>query len=370
MVKSWAFDIFNYPYDTRPERFDPAAAQELYDWHLESWVKAEEQGYEGVLFSEHHFTAYNVSPSPNLLIAALAQRTSTLRMGVMGSILPFHNPRRVAEEVAMLDYLTHGRLEVGLGRGVDEQEFAKEKIRMEDTREYFLEALSLIEKAWRQPVFTHHGKFFHYDDTTIYPRPLQQPTPPVWMLSLSPATLEMAGQRGYKATSAYMPVAETAQAFETFRNAARRAGQPCGPDMVAVLRPTFVAETEEEARRVGEPALNHLFGLFKDAAVFHDLDNVPEGYEFYSSFFRPFVGQGDLSWDGLREAGVIFVGTPERVRDQIIDQAKALNCGNFFVWHSFGDLTAEQTMRSYELYAQTVIPALRELDLENVPVGQ
>lgn len=369
MVKSWAFDIFNYPYDTRPEGFDPEATQELYDWHLESWVKAEEQGYDGVLFSEHHFTAYNVSPSPNLLIAALAQRTTTLRMGVMGSILPFHNPRRVAEEAAMLDYLTHGRLEVGLGRGVDEQEFAKEKIRMEDTREYFLESLDLIEKAWRNPVFTHHGKHFHYDDATIYPRPLQQPTPPVWMLSLSPSTLQMAGQRGYKATSAFMPVGPTAEAFDTFRSAAQAAGQPFGPDQVGVLRPTFVAETDEEARRIGEPALNHLFGLFKEAAVFEDLDNVPEGYEFYSSFFRPFVGDDDISWDGLRDAGVILVGSPESVREQVIEQAKALGCGNFFIWHSFGTLTKEQTFRSYELYAETVIPALRELDLETVAVG-
>ncbi|WP_427132301.1 LLM class flavin-dependent oxidoreductase [Pseudarthrobacter sp. S9] len=368
MVKSWAFDIFNYPFDTRAEHFDPEATQELYDWHMESWVKAEEQGYEGVLFSEHHFTAYNVTPSPNLLIAALAQRTSTLRMGVMGSILPFHNPRRVAEEAAMLDYLTHGRLEVGLGRGVDEQEFKKEKIRMEDTRSYFLESLELIEKAWRNPVFTHHGEHFHYDDVSIWPRPLQKPTPPVWMLSLSPSTLQMAGERGYKATSAFMPVGPTAEAFETFRTAARSAGQPANSDMVGVLRPTFVAETDEEARRIGEPALNHMFGLFKEAALFEDMDNVPEGYEFYSSFFRPFVG-GDMSWDALKEAGVIIVGSPETVRDQVIEQAKTLNCGNFFIWQSFGTLTKEQTLRSYELYAEHVIPALKQLELDSEPAS-
>lgn len=363
MVKSWAFDIFNYPYGAAPEGFDPAKTQELYDWHFDSWLKLEELGYDGLLFSEHHFTAYNLSPSPNLLVSAVAKRTERMRLGVMGNIMPFHNPRRLAEELSMLDYLTDGRLEVGLGRGVDEQEFVKEHIPMETTRELFYEGLELIHKAWRQPVFSHHGKHFDYDNTSIWPRPKQQPNPPVWLLTLSPTTIEMCGTQGYKCTSAFQPVEPTKQAFDTYRQAAAKAGNPAGADQVGILRNVFVADTDKEAREIAEPALDMLFGLFKEAAVFQDLDNVPDDYEFYSSFFRPFVGE-DIDWNALIDAGVMCVGSPSTVRDQMLWQARELQCGNFFAWHSFGNLTPEQTNRSYELYAKEVMPALHELDLD------
>jgi alkanesulfonate monooxygenase SsuD/methylene tetrahydromethanopterin reductase-like flavin-dependent oxidoreductase (luciferase family) len=364
MVKSFAFDIFNYPYGSDPHAFDPAKAQELYDWHFDSWVRLEELGYDGLLFSEHHFTAYNISPSPNLLVAAVAKATTRMRLGVMGNIIPFHNPRRLAEEIAMLDHLTGGRLEVGLGRGVDEQEFVKEGVAMPTTREYFYEGLELMHKAWREPVFSHHGKHFDYDNVSLWPRPLQQPNPPVWLLTLSPATVEMCGTQGYKCTAAFLPVEPTRESFDLFRAAAAKAGQPTGADRVGLLRNVFVAETDAEAREIAEPALDLLFGLFKDAAIFHDLDNVPEDYEFYSSFFRPFVFEGPTDWDTLIDLGVMCVGSPSTVRDQLLSQARELQCGNFFAWHSFGNLTAEQTNRSYELYAKEIIPALHELALD------
>ncbi|MBB5158896.1 LLM class flavin-dependent oxidoreductase [Saccharopolyspora phatthalungensis] len=364
MVKSWVFDIFNYPYGADPEAFDPAKAQELYDWHFDSWLKLEELGYDGLFFSEHHFTAYNVSPSPNLLVAALAKRTSRMRLGVMGNIIPFHNPRRLAEEIAMLDYLTDGRLEVGLGRGVDEQEFVKEGVSMPTTRGYFQEGIELMHKAWRQPVFSHHGEHFNYDGVTIWPRPLQQPNPPVWLLTLSPSTIELCGTQGYKCTSAFQTVEKTKEAFDLYRRAADKAGHKPGADDFGLMRNVFVADTDKEAREIAEPALEVLFGLFRDAAIFKDLDNLPAGYEFYSSFFRPFVGTGHTDWNALIEAGIMCVGSPSTVRDQLLSQARALQCGNFFSWNSFGHLTPEQTIGSYELYAKEVMPALHELDLD------
>lgn len=364
MVRSWAFEIFNYPYGSDPEKFDAEKTRRLYDEHFESWVRLEELGYDGLLFSEHHFTAYNISPSPNLLVAAVAKRTSRMRLGVMGNIVPFHNPRRLAEEIAMLDHLTGGRLEVGLGRGVDEQEFLKEGISMLEAREYFSESLDLMSSAWRNARFTHHGKYFDYDDVSIWPRPLQQPNPPIWLLSLSPATVEMCGTRGYRCTSAFQPVDAIKESFELYRGAAAEAGHPADPDRVGLLRNVFVAETDEEAREIAEPALECLFGLFREAAVFKDLDNVPAGYEFYSSFFKPFVGDGPTDWNALVEFGIMCVGSPRTVRDQLVAQARTLRCGNIFTWHSFGNLDTAQTDRSYELYAKEVAPALKELRLE------
>jgi alkanesulfonate monooxygenase SsuD/methylene tetrahydromethanopterin reductase-like flavin-dependent oxidoreductase (luciferase family) len=362
VVKSWMFDIFNYPYDKRPENFSPELCSELYDWHFDTWVKAEEQGFEGVFFSEHHFTAYTVSPSPNLLVAAVAARTSTMRLGVMANIIPFHEPLRLAEEAAMLDYLTHGRLEVGMGRGVDELEFHKAGIAMEETRPRFEEGMQLIHEAWHNPSFTHHGHFWDYDDVAVWPKPMQQPNPPVWITALSPTTTEWAGTQGYKMAHTFLPVADTKDMFDRYRKAALAAGNSAAPDRVAVMRNIFVADTDAEANDLAEPALDHLFGLFRTHAIFEDLDNVPKGYEYYQSFFRPFVSD-KVSWKDLNDAGIICVGSPETVRDKLVAQAEELDCGNIIVWGTFGSLTEQQTKRSYELYSREVIPALKGLRL-------
>jgi alkanesulfonate monooxygenase SsuD/methylene tetrahydromethanopterin reductase-like flavin-dependent oxidoreductase (luciferase family) len=362
MVKTWIFDIFNYPYSPDPADFDPQKCQELYDWHFESWIKADDQGFDGIFFSEHHFTAYNVSPSPNLLVATIARLTRNMRLGVMANIIPFHDPRRLAEEAAMLDYLTGGRLEVGMGRGVDEQEFLRQGVPMEETRPRFEEGMELIHTAWRNPTFTHHGKFWNYEDVSIWPRPLQQPNPPVWITALSPATVEWAGRKGYKMGHTFLSTPDTKDMFDRYRTSAAEAGNSTSPDQLAVMRNIFVADSDEEAREIAEPALDHLFALFKEHAIFDDLDNVPAGYEYYSSFFRPFTS-GPISWEGLIQAGVVCVGSPETVRDQLVAQAEQLQCGNIIMWGSFGTLTREQTLRSYELYSRDVIPALKGLHL-------
>src|SRR5205807_6436204 len=114
----------------------------------------------------------------------------------MANIVPFHQPLRLAEEIAMLDLLTHGRLECGLGRGVDEQEFLRMKMPYEDARPRFEEGLELMLKAWTQPEFSHAGRFYHVESASMYPRPIQQPHPPVWITSLSPRTIQWAGSQG------------------------------------------------------------------------------------------------------------------------------------------------------------------------------
>jgi alkanesulfonate monooxygenase SsuD/methylene tetrahydromethanopterin reductase-like flavin-dependent oxidoreductase (luciferase family) len=353
MVKSWLFDIFNYPYVPTAEGFDPQKCQELYDWHLESWELAEKVGFEGIMFSEHHYTAYNLSPSPHLLIAAIAQRTKRIRLGVMINILPMHNPRRLAEECAMLDYLTHGRLEIGVGRGVDQKEYLREGIPMEEVRPRFEDGLDFMMKALNQKVFVKNGY-----ETSLWPQPLKRPVDRPWISALSPETMPWCGKHGYRLATAFQPTPNVKQAFANYRAAARAAGHPAGPENTMVLRPVFVAETDEQARAIAEPALNHLFGLFREAVIFEDLDHVPETFEFYSTFFRPFAGGGPVSWDILSDLGIFVIGSPSTVRDRLLAQAKELQTGNILMWGCFGTLTKEQTMRSYELLGREVVPAL------------
>ncbi|MEJ2867281.1 LLM class flavin-dependent oxidoreductase [Actinomycetospora sp. OC33-EN08] len=359
MVKSWLFEIFSYPYDPDPAKFDPQLCKELYDWKLDSWVAAEDLGFDGVFFSEHHFTPYSISPSPNLLVATLAQRTSRMQLGVMANITAFHNPRRLAEEGAMLDHLTGGRLEVGMGRGVDEPEFLREGVKMEETRGRFEESVALIQTAWKEPVWSYHGEYYHYDQVGIWPRPLR-PELPIWVTALSPKTVSWAAQQNFKFTSVFSPTDEMRTIFEGYKKAAAEAGREAEPTEMGVCRNVFIADSEQEARDLAEPAFDNLFATFKEAAVFSDLDNVPAGYEHYQSFFRPFAGDS-VSFDALVEIGAICVGTPQTVRDQIVSQVETIGCGNFLLWGSFGNLTKDQTMRSYQLYGEHVVPALQSL---------
>lgn len=368
MVKSWLFDIFNYPYEPTAEGFDPQLCQEVYDWHLESWELAEKVGFEGIMFSEHHYTAYNLSPSPNLLIAATAQRTKRVKLGVMINILPMHNPRRVAEECAMLDYLTHGRLEIGVGRGVDQKEFKREGIPMEEVRPRFEEGIDFMMKALENKVFTHKGHYLNFEEeTTLWPQPLSRPIKRPWVSALSPETISWAGSNGYRLATAFQSTQAIREAFATYYKVAEAAGKPAGPENTMVLRQVFCAETDEEARAIAEPALNHIFGLYREAVIFKDLDHVPDSYEFYSSFFRPFAGSGPISWEILDELGIFVIGSPSTVREKLIKQARELHTENILMWASFGTLTAEQTMNSYRLLGREVIPALAELSVVKEP---
>jgi len=357
MAKSWLFDLVHYPHDPAPAAYDPRKAVEVFDDHLKVWEQADRLGFEGLWLGEHHFTAYNMTPSPNVMLAAVSQRTKRMRLGIMVNVLPFHQPLRLAEEIAMLDLLTHGRLECGLGRGVDEQEFLRLKMPYEEARPRFEEGLELMIKAWTQSNFQHDGTFFHVGEATIYPRPLQQPHPRLWITALSPKTIDWAATRGYPMSSVFLPVDRTKAAFNNYRAAAERAGRKVTSDDLVLARNVIVADSMKQAREIAQPALNHVFGLFLEAAVPKDLTTLPKEYEYYKEFFRPFAGM-DLSFDDLCRLGLVVVGDPSSVRDQLVAQARETGLGHLMAWMHFGNVATADVMRSQELYAREVLPAL------------
>ena len=357
VVKTYPFDIFTYPYAADPADFDPKKCQELYDSHFATWVECDELGYDGFFFSEHHFTSYNVSPSPNLLVAALAKQTSRMRLGVMCNVVPFHNPLRLAEETAMLDYLTNGRLDVGLGRGADAYEFEKMGIPHEEARAMFEESLDLMHAAWEKPTFTHTGRYWNYQEASIWPRPMNPIRP--WVTCVSPETVEFAGRQGYGMATAFLSSKAMGDYVKLYHETAAAAGKETGPAQTAIMRNVVIAGSQDEADEIAAPALAHLFNLFRKAAVFRDLDHVPKGYEFYSSFFRPFAAS--VSYEDLRDSGFAFIGTPEKVRDQVVADIETTGAGNVFLFASFGDLSADQIAHTYREYSRVVMPALRDL---------
>ena len=363
-MKFSLFDTTSWPYGDRPSDYEATRAAELFEQHLKEYAAAETLGYDTIFLAEHHFSPYNLTPNPFLMLAAIAQRTSTIRMGVMISVLTFHNPVQFAEEVAMMDLLSNGRLEVGIGRGVDEQEFLKLGMRYEEARDRFEEALDLILRLWKDENVEHTGKFFQLGSAaTLWPRPLQQPAPPIWVAALSDPTLKWAGSKGYGMSSAFLPAPLTRTRFELYREAAAAAGHRVGPENTAMLRFVHVADDHDQAVAEASEGLADLFKLFIPAVVPRDLSSLPPEYEYYREFFAPFQDpKNPPPADILMQLGILVAGTPEEVEENIRVQITESTSGHILTWHHFGNIPYDSVRRSEKLFATKVASKLRALD--------
>jgi alkanesulfonate monooxygenase SsuD/methylene tetrahydromethanopterin reductase-like flavin-dependent oxidoreductase (luciferase family) len=357
-VAASVFDLCHYPHETDPAAFDPTRACQVYDEHLEEWTAAERLGYDAVFLTEHHFTAYNLLPSPNIMLAALAARTTALRIGAMINVVPFHQPLRLAEECAMLDVLSGGRLEVGVGRGIDYQEVVKLGVDFDELRPRLREGMELMLKAWTATQLEHAGQHYRVGRTAIYPRPLQQPHPPVWVAADSPATIEWAATHGFGTAALFVPTEEVAERLPRYMELGRAAGQELTPWHLMLVRNCHVAETDEQAVAEAEPALLHMLLLFKDAALPPDLALLPDSYAYHREAFRQ-LQEPPESFQDLIDAGLVLCGSPATVREQLLEQLRATGVRQLALWFAFGNLTHERVTRSMELFAREVLPAVR-----------
>ncbi len=339
MIRPWIFEFFpTYG----------LSEQEACVWHMDLWPRLEDIGFEGIFFSEHHFGPGRMTPSPNLLIAAVAARTSTLRLGAMGMVLPLYEPWRVAEEIGMLDHLCGGRFEMGFSSGAGPMEPLAVGIPLEEIRPRFLEALQVVEAAIAAPSFSHKGRFYAYENLKIAPRPLQQPAPRGWMTCVSAGTAALAGAHGYNACTGFLPNADAKALFEAHAAAASDAGKPSGPDQHALRRQILVGETDASARAASEEATQKLMAMFSrarpagpDAA--HTPSAAPDAPPRPQGFF---FGPDET-----------ITGSPATVAEQIIAQCRATGAGHI-LGYPFITARPEDVGRSYELWRQ-VIPIMR-----------
>jgi Luciferase-like monooxygenase len=225
VIKPWVFEFFPAPREPGATT-DPQRSADYFNWYLDLWPRAERLGYEGIFFSEHHFgPAY--SPAPNLLIAQIALKTRTIRLGVMGLVLPYHQPWKIVEEIGMLDHLTQGRLEIGTAAGIP-QEMARVGMSVEEARERNDEASDILDAFLAGPVVTHHGKYWHFDELRLVPRPIQRPAPPLWVTVVSEDSARKAARRGAKICTGFHPLDRVASIFDAYRDEAARVGTPRG----------------------------------------------------------------------------------------------------------------------------------------------
>jgi len=360
------FDVrFPSPSLTFPNRFfDREVGNRLYHRYLDELEYAEQLGFDGIAVNEHHQTAYGLMPSPNIMAAALARRTGRAQIMVLGNAIGIRgNPLRVAEEIAMLDHISNGRVVSGFVRGIGWEYFAH-SINPTRSRDRFNEAHDLIIKAWTsEDVFQWVGPNYEYRYVNLWPRPLQQPHPPIYIPGAgSTETMKFCAERRYTYMSVYAPSGVVRRWFDGYREAAAAVGYEPEPEKLALSIPIFVGESDEQAHRDGRPQVEWLFhcGLKQGPEIV-----FPPGYMSQSSM-RGLLMSGmkpypELTYEELLNDGYALVGSPETVTGRLRELHAELGFGQVIGLFALGGMTHRQVVNSMELFAAKVMPALRLL---------
>lgn len=347
----------------------------------------EDAGWDSIWFTEHHFSheGYEVCPNPLMLSADIAARTNRIRIGQAANIVTFWNPLRFAEDLAMLDQMSGGRVDVGVGRGV----YGREAIHLNkaaDLRDQaqnfrlFEQTIALLRKAWTEEFFSHDCEFFTYPEPgftwdhdlspktedymnletneltgiSLVPKPLQKPHPPLWQVVDGPGSIKWAGQNGLNTIMWIPTVKALKQRFEWYQEARSEAegrDVPLG-EGVALVRDMFCAETMEDAKRDGgEGLLSYLRWICHWRGLGNHMDPGEELPET--------PGKLDLlSYDWLHPRNMLF-GTPDYITEKIEELQSELGLEHLLLWSSFPNTPHEAAMRSIKLFNEEVLPRFK-----------
>jgi len=387
-VKFSFFHLMPYPYlpDDYDEKynsssltfpnkhFDPKLGIQLYKRYLDELEYADKLGFDGIAVNEHHQSAYGLMPSPNIMAAALARRTERARIMVLGNAIGIRgNPLRVAEEIAMLDLISDGRVDSGFVRGIGWEYFGH-SISPTRSRARFNEAHDLIIKAWTsEEMFQWVSPNYEYRYVNLWPRPVQQPHPPVYIPGAgSTETMKFCAERRYTYMSVYAPTRVVRMWFDGYRKAAAELGYVPDPERIALSIPVYVADTDAQAHAEARPAVEWLF--HKGLKIPGELASPP-GYMSAGSL-RGVIAAGmrafsQLSYEELLTQGYAVVGSPDTVARRLREMYDDLGgFGQLIALFAIGTSTHEQIMRSAELFATEVMPVLRPLGVaETTPAA-
>jgi alkanesulfonate monooxygenase SsuD/methylene tetrahydromethanopterin reductase-like flavin-dependent oxidoreductase (luciferase family) len=375
-VQFFGFHLMPYPYLSDEHRgnrdsswitlsnrnYDPRRGHQLYQRYLAELVLYDQVGFDGVCVNEHHQTAYGLMPAPDVVAGMLVPQIKG-KIAVLGNAISLRDhPLRVAEEIAMLDVASGGRIISGFVRGIG-AEYQTFQLDPTQSRDRFHEAHDLIIAAWTRPgPFEWYGRHFKLRYVNPWPLPLQRPHPPIWSPSQGSAeTVEWAARNRYTYLQTYSDIGTLRRAFGEYREAAERHGYTSSPSQLGWAVPTYVADTDEQARREARPHLEFLFNTL--LRMPRDMF-FPPGYLTMASASRVMgakrgLGTAPMEPDELVERGYVLLGSPESVRQQIERHQAELGFGIFSGIFQFGSLGHEEFERSVRLFAGQVLPALR-----------
>jgi alkanesulfonate monooxygenase SsuD/methylene tetrahydromethanopterin reductase-like flavin-dependent oxidoreductase (luciferase family) len=317
---------------------------EQYENRLKLIEAYERLGFYGYHIAEHHMTPLGMAASPSVFLAAASQRTRRLRFGALVYPLPMYHPLRIAEEICMLDHLSGGRLEVGVGRGVSPYEIAYYGLDPAQTQAMYFEAFALLIKALTSRELTFEGKFYAFRDVPMAIEPLQRPHPPLWYGVSDPAAVPWAVENRINIVcNAPLPVVRGV--VDSYRAQWRSAGRSAGElPLIGMNRHVVIADTAEEALA----SARHAYKRWYESFIL--LWNRHGGTPFRAAYPDNF--------DDAARMGFGVAGTPAQVRDVLAAQVAETGINYFLCRAAFGDLSYAQTLRSVELFAREVMPAL------------
>jgi alkanesulfonate monooxygenase SsuD/methylene tetrahydromethanopterin reductase-like flavin-dependent oxidoreductase (luciferase family) len=329
---------------------------------IEQMAWTEELGFDSIWLTEHHFIEYGLSVSPAVLAAAAAMRTQRTRIGLAAAILPFHDPVRLAEELAMVDILSGGRLDVGVGRGNRPVEFEGYRVPQIESRERFEEALEIVVRAWTRERFSFEGRHFTIPEVRVIPKPLQQPHPPLYVVCVSPDTIENTALRGLPMLNSLLrgPIDPLVQQRDTYVKACRKAGRSEAEiaqllGRWGVSRHIYVAPTDAQAVAEARDAEMWYQEALRRFLIPEDIDRV---HPLLQPGFRTLADRmAKVTWEQLVTETLAF-GSPDTVADKIAE-LRDLGVGEVLCWMNFGGLPQSLVRRSMELFAREVLPRFR-----------
>jgi alkanesulfonate monooxygenase SsuD/methylene tetrahydromethanopterin reductase-like flavin-dependent oxidoreductase (luciferase family) len=354
-------------------KLDPKIAADNYHRHYDEWLLADELGFD-IMVNEHHSTATCVSPAAVVPLSILARQTKRARLLVLGYPIGHRpDPLRCAEELALIDVISRGRLEMGFVKGVP-YEVAVANTNPTRIMERFWEAHDFILKAMtsHDAPFNWEGEFFHYRHVNIWPRPYQDPHPPVWITTSSAKQARELGERGY-VVATLGSGHKTKDLFDAYRQGyVEKRGMVPGADRFSYLGLVAVADSEAEARRRAELVAGYVrtsaivAAPFKTAPGFISVDDTARQMTGRAPG-RTFTKEGrqidmhSASVQELIDAAIMFSGTPDQVYDQLTDFCEWVGgLGNLLMMGQAGHLSHEDTVDNLTLFAREVLPRLKE----------
>jgi alkanesulfonate monooxygenase SsuD/methylene tetrahydromethanopterin reductase-like flavin-dependent oxidoreductase (luciferase family) len=323
----------------------------IYEHRLRMAEYADRAGYWCYHVAEHHGTPLGMAPSPSIFLSAVAQRTTRLRFGPLVYILPLYNPMRLAEEVCMLDQLSHGRLELGIGRGSSPWELEMLGVDVAQTRDMYAEGLEILLGALTEGQVTANGQYYTLREARLELRPYQRPYPPLWYPTSNPDTVAWVAEQGYQILLSFNTptIEEVQRRLNIYRehlpravdNPARVNPQIAHP-RYGVVRKVYVAETDAEAHRVAREALARFRHSFTFLWELHGIQSYTDNL---------------ANLEDCLERGVLFAGSPATVRAQLAAFLAATGANYFGGCFAWGNLTGDQVLRSLDLFTQQVVPS-------------
>src|ERR1051326_263360 len=396
-MKVFVFDLLAYgeqldhlkvgselPYPLSSRYFKADVAVRTYAEHLEAWEEMDKLGYDGVGFNEHHCSPYGLMNSPNLMASAAAQRTKKLKLLIYGNLLPLHEPLRLAEELAMLDCLSKGRLISGFARGIP-REYQVHNVPLAESRARFEEAYDIITRAWTEEVFDYEGRFWSYKDVALWPRPVQQPHPPIWVPIVgSKESIEFAGRHNLPIT----PGLGRARGLRDdiiryYAKCLGAAGHRITPDHLSLGITAYVADSKAQALKEYGPHILYFNRTLFSHGNFTEVERQREtGYATAAStdYVRPENLRAaanlrsefrNLTMDQLEEqAEQMPMGTADEVAERIIASAESAGANTVQLAMNRGCLPHDLFMNQIERFAREVLPRLQAHEVKRVPAAE